>query len=154
MQKTLRYLEDYPVGGSEEFGEIVVDADEIRDFASKWDPQPFHLGDGGGPEGPYGGLIASGWHTGVMVMKMLVTQGAISGETSMGSPGLDIRWKAPVRPGDRLRAQLNITENRPSQTKPDRGTLRFDCIVRNQNDEVVMTIDWVAIIRRRPPTSP
>ena len=150
MQKTLRYLEDYPIGASEEYGEIVVTADEIREFASKWDPQPFHLGDGGGEGGPYGGLIASGWHTGCMVMKMLVTQGAITGETSLGSPGIDVRWTAPVRPGDRLRVTLTITENRPSQRKPDRGTLRFDAVTRNQRGETVMTIDWVAIVRRRP----
>lgn len=151
----LRYLEDYPVGLVRDYGEVLVDADEIRAFAAKYDPQPFHLGDGGGAASPFGGLAASGWHTCGMVMRMLVDQGFICGETSLGSPGLDrLRWTRPVKPGDRLRARIELTENRPSRSKPDRGSITFDLDVFNQRDEVVMTVSWIAIVRRRPPPAP
>lgn len=143
-----RYLEDYPQGSTADFGGIAFTADEIREFAGKWDPQPFHLGDGG-PNSPFGGLAASGWHTAATVMRVLVEK-YISEASSMGSPGLDIRWTAPVKPGDVLSAHIEVMENRRSQTKPDRGILVFDLTARNQNDVVVMTIHWTAIMRARP----
>lgn len=156
VQHAVRYLEDYPVGATAEVGEVVVDAGEIREFAAKYDPQFFHLGDGGGERSPFGGgLTASGWHTCGMVMRMLVNGGFITDASSLGSPGLDtLRWTRPVRPGDTLRALCTIVENRPSRSRDDRGAITFDVDVRNQNDESVMTVRWIGIIRKRPASGP
>ena len=146
-----RYFEDYEVGSSAELGEVHVDADEIVSFAKRYDPQPFHTDAEIAKRWPYGGLIASGWHTSAMMMRVIIEH-FIDGETSLGSPGLGpIRWKLPVRPGDVLRVRARITGNRRSQSKPDRGTLTMEVDVLNQNDEVVMTVEnWLAIFKARP----
>jgi acyl dehydratase len=149
-----RFLEDYPAGSAAEFGSVTVTADEIREFATRYDPQPFHTDPKRAEEWPYGGLIASGWHTAAMMMRLLVDR-FIDGEASLGSPGLGpIRWKLPVRPGDVLRVRARVTENRRSASKPDRGTLTFEVDVVNQNDEIVMTVEnWIALMRTRPSQS-
>ena len=146
-----RYLEDYPAGTTAELGSIVVSADEIVSFAKRYDPQPFHTDPEKAKTWPYGGLIASGWHTASMMMRVVVDH-FIDGETSLGSPGLGpIRWKLPVRPGDVLRVRARVVESRVSQSKPDRGTLTFDVDVLNQNGDVVMTVEsWMGIIKTRP----
>ncbi len=146
-----RYLEDYPAGTQAEVGAVRVTADEIVDFARRYDPQPFHTDPEVAKTWPYGGLIASGWHTCAMMMSVLVEK-FIDGETSLGSPGLGpVRWKVPVRPGDVLRVRARVVANRRSASKPDRGTLTFDVEVLNQHDESVMTIEnWLAIVRARP----
>lgn len=147
----VRYLEDFPEGAVAEIGHVRVTAEEIVAFAKQFDPQPFHVDPGAAKRWPYGGLIASGWHTCAMAMRVLVDE-FIDCDTSLGSPGLGpIRWKLPVRPGDELRVRVRVTENRASQSKPDRGTLVFEVEVFNQNDELVMTIEnWIAMIRARP----
>ncbi|HTD33870.1 MAG TPA: MaoC family dehydratase [Candidatus Elarobacter sp.] len=146
-----RYLEDYPVGSSAEIGSVQVTEDEIRSFATRYDPQPFHTDPEQAKRWPYGGLIASGWHTASMMMRVVVDE-FIDPETSLGSPGLGpIRWKLPVRPGDTLRVRARVVGSRVSQSKPDRGTLTFEIDVLNQNGETVMTVeDWLAIVRTRP----
>ncbi|MBV8369559.1 MAG: MaoC family dehydratase [Candidatus Eremiobacteraeota bacterium] len=146
-----RYFEDYEVGSSAELGAIHVDADEIVAFAKRYDPQPFHTDAEIAKRWPYGGLIASGWHTSAMMMRVIVEH-FIDGETSLGSPGLGpIRWKLPVRPGDVLRVRARITGAQRSRSKPDRGTITFEVEVLNQNGEVVMTVEnWMGIIRARP----
>jgi acyl dehydratase len=146
-----RYLEDYPAGSTAELGAIRVDADEIIAFATRFDPQPFHTDPERAKAWPYGGLIASGWHTCAMMMRLFIDE-FVDPETSLGSPGLGpIRWKAPVRPGDVLRVRARVTDNRRSQSKPDRGTVTFAVEVLNQNDEIVMTIeDWIAIVKAKP----
>ena len=147
----VRYLEDYPVGAEAEFGSVTVDEAELRAFAERYDPQPFHTDPEAAKRWPYGGLITSGWHTAAMAMRLMVDN-FIDGEASMGSPGLGpLHWKLPVRPGDTLRVRARVTSNRRSQSKPDRGTLVFECEILNQNDEVVMAIEnWIAIMRARP----
>ena len=147
----MRYLEDYPVGTSAEFGSAQVTAEEVREFATRYDPQPFHTDPHAAAKSPYGGLIASGWHTAALMMRILVDR-FIDGEASLGSPGLGpIRWKLPVRPGDVLRVRARILENRVSQSKPDRGMLTFEVEVINQRNEVVMVVEnWLAIVRTRP----
>lgn len=147
----LRYLEDYPVGSTAELGSVLVTEDEIRAFAERYDPQPFHTDPEKAKHWPYGGLIASGWHTAAMMMRVMVDE-FIDGEVSLGSPGLGpIRWKLPVRPGDVLRVRARVTDVRVSRSKPDRGTLTFVVDVVNQADEIVMTVDdWLAIMRTRP----
>lgn len=149
-----RYLEDYPVGSVAELGSVHVTADEIVAFARRYDPQPFHTDPEQAKSWPYGGLIASGWHTASMMMRVVVDH-FIDGQTSLGSPGLGpIRWKLPVRPDDVLRVRARVVESRVSQSKPDRGTLTFSVEVLNQNGDVVMTVDdWMGIIKTRPVTS-
>jgi acyl dehydratase len=146
-----RYLEDYPVGSTAEVGNVHVTEDEIIAFATRYDPQPFHVDAEAAKNWPYGGLIASGWHTSAMMMRAMVDN-FIDHETSLGSPGLGpIRWMRPVRPGDVLRVRARTVGNRRSESKPDRGTVTYEVEVRNQNDEVVMTVDnWLAIIKARP----
>ena len=145
-----RYLEDFAVGSSDEFGSITVSADEIVAFAQRYDPQPFHLDAEAAKRWPYGGLIASGWHTAAMMMRLVVDR-FIDGETSLGSPGLGpIAWKLPVRPGDVLRVRARVVGNRRSRSKPDRGSITFEVDVLNQHDEIVMTVEnWVGIVRAR-----
>ena len=146
-----RYLEDFPVGSSAELGRIHVTEDEIRAFATRYDPQPFHTDPEAAKRWPYGGLIASGWHTAAMMMRVIVDE-FIDPEASLGSPGLGpIRWMLPVRPGDVLRVRARITGNRRSQSKPDRGTLTMEVDVLNQDGAVVMTVEnWLAIFKARP----
>lgn len=145
-----RYFEDYEVGSSAEFGAIEVSAAEIVAFARRYDPQPFHL-PGADESSPYGGLIASGWNTAGLAMRVMVEH-VIDGETSLGSPGLGpIRWPLPVRPGDVLRVRVNVVAAKPSSKKPDRGTVTFQVEALNQHDEVVMVVeDWIGIVKRRP----
>ncbi|MBV9439534.1 MAG: MaoC family dehydratase [Candidatus Eremiobacteraeota bacterium] len=145
-----RYLEDFAPGEETTIGEAVVSADEIRAFASHYDPQPFHLDEGAAAE-KFGGLIASGWHTCALIMRLIVDN-FIDGETSLGSPGLGpIRWLHPVRPGQRLRARITVRQARPSRSKPDRGTLVFDVEAIDEYDIPVMTIEnWIGIVLRRP----
>jgi acyl dehydratase len=145
-----KYFEDFTVGASAEFGSVQVTADEIIAFAKQFDPQPFHVDPAAAQASVYGGLIASGWHTSAMTMRLLVDN-FIDGEASLGSPGLGpIRWKLPVRPGDVLRVRARITEVRRSTSKPDRGTVVFEVEVLNQRDETVMTIEnWIGIMRAR-----
>lgn len=145
-----RYLEDFVPGTSAEFGSALVTEEEIRAFATRYDPQPFHIDPEAAAETPYGGLIASGWQTAAIAMRMMVDH-YIDGDTSLGSPGIgQLRWRLPVRPGDVLRVRVRVTESRPSQSKPDRGIAVLEVDVLNQHDEVVMSIEnWVAIVRRR-----
>ena len=146
-----RYLEDFITGSVAEAGSVLVTEDEVLDFARRYDPQPFHTDPAAAKNWPYGGLIASGWHTAAMMMR-LVVDNFIDGETSLGSPGLGpIRWKLPVRPGDVLRVRARVLDNRRSQSKPDRGTVTLEVEVLNQCDEVVMTVEnWIALVLARP----
>jgi acyl dehydratase len=146
-----RYFEDYTPGASTELGSIPVTAEEIIDFARRYDPQPFHVDPEAAKQTPYGGLIASGWHTCALMMREVVDS-FVDGTTSLGSPGLGpIRWLLPVRPGDVLRMRATVIEARRSTTKPDRGTITLEVDVVNQDDKVVMRVEnWLAIIKTRP----
>jgi acyl dehydratase len=135
-----RYFEDYREGETFEFGDYCVTKEEIIEFAQRFDPQPFHVDQQAADATVFGGLIASGWMTASIGMRMMVDH-FISAKSSMGSPGVDeLRWPKPVRPGDRLRIRVSIITTRLSQTKPDRGVLQFYEEMLNQNDEVVMTL--------------
>jgi acyl dehydratase len=152
-QREQRWFEDYRPGLVLEFGAITVDEAEVVDFARRYDPQPFHVDAVAAARGAYGGLIASGWHTGSMMMRMLVEH-YLSPVSSLGSPGLDeLRWLAPVRPGDTLSVRLTIVEARRSQSKPDRGLVRAVIEVLNQRREAVMTVKAVnfTLCRTSPP---
>jgi acyl dehydratase len=149
---TLTHFEDFAVGESYEFGGHPVTADEIVEFATRYDPQSFHVDEDAAATGPFGGLVASGWHTAAIFMRMYV-DAILSTTASMGSPGVEeLRWLVPVRPGDVLRGRVTILEATPSAKRADRGTVhaRFEAL--NQRDEVVMTFvaRGLFALRQRP----
>ena len=145
-----RYFEDYAVGSVHEFGAIAVEEAEVIAFARRFDPQIFHVDPETARKTAFGGLIASGWHTGSLTMRLLVDH-YISHVASLGSPGIDaLRWLRPVRPGDTLSVRVTVTEARPSRSKPDRGIVRSFVEVLNGGREVVMTLSALTLILRRP----
>ena len=134
------YFEDFEPGQVFELGSHDVSEAEIVEFARRWDPQPFHVDPEAARESVFGGLIASGWHTGAMWMRLYVDS-MLGGAASMGSPGVEeLRWLAPVRPGDTLRGRLTVLDTTPSERRPDRGTVRIRGEMVNQDDVVVMTM--------------
>ena len=152
-----RYFEDYELGSVYEFGEITAEQDEMIAFANRYDPQVFHNDPAGAAKTPFGGLIASGWLTASLAMRLIVEH-YLSHAASLGSPGVDkVRWLKPVRPGDKLSVRATILEARRSRTKPDRGSIRALVEVLNQHRETVMTWKGINILRCRdaaPPEGP
>ncbi|HYB88852.1 MAG TPA: MaoC family dehydratase [Streptosporangiaceae bacterium] len=145
-----RYFEDFVPGSVHEFGPVVVDEAEIIEFARQYDPQPIHTDPEWARTGPFGGLIASGWHTAAIAMRLLVDQ-YLPPAASLASPGIDeLRWLRPVRPGDELRVRVTVIEARPSRSKPDRGLLRSRIEVLEGDGSAVMTMTGLNLIRRRP----
>jgi acyl dehydratase len=148
-----RYFEDFKVGDVVEAGSRKVTKEEIVAFAREFDPQPFHTDEAAAKETIYGGLIASGWHSGSMLMRMFY-EAVFRDAASMGSPGIDeLRWLKPVRPGDILSFRATVVEVTPSRSKPDRGLVRSFCELLNQHGEVVMSIKPVNFLLRRPPSA-
>ena len=144
-----RYFEDYAVGSACEFGPVEVTEAEVLEFARRFDPQPFHADPAAAATGPYGGLIASGWHTCAMTMRLLVGH-YLSPASSLGSPGVDeLRWLRPVRPGDRLRVRVTVEEARVSRGKPDRGIVRTLVESVNQDGEVALRLVATNLVLRR-----
>jgi acyl dehydratase len=149
-----RYLEDFLPGSVHEYGPTEVSEAEILEFAGKYDPQPIHVDPGWARTGPFGGLIASGWHTVALTMRLLVDNYLPAG-ASLGSPGIDeLRWLRPVRPGDMLSVRVTVAEARPSRSKPDRGLLRSLIEVVDGDGAVVMTMSALNLLRRRPTPPP
>jgi acyl dehydratase len=135
-----RYFEDYVPDSVHEFGAVAVEQDEVIDFARRFDPQVFHTDPELAKSTIYGGLIASGWHTAGLMMRLFADH-YLSKVASLGSPGIDeLRWKAPVRPGDELSVRVTVLETKRSRSKPDRGIVRSFIEVINQNREVVMSM--------------
>ena len=153
MPRPTRWFEDITTGSVYEFGDHEMTGADIIEFASRFDPQPFHIDPAAAGDSIFGGLIASGWHTGSVVMRLMVDH-YLTPESSLGSPGVDeIRWIVPVRPGDRLRVRSTVLDTEPSRSKPDRGIVHSRTEVLNQNDQMVMTLKGMAMIRRRPKVS-
>lgn len=146
-----RYFEDYHVGAVYEYGSIIVSEAEILDFAERYDPQPFHVDRDLALVGPFGGLIASGFHTSALFMRLFADH-YLSRVASLGSPGIDeLRWTIPVRPGDELWLRTSIVDARVSRSKPDRGIVRTTAEMLNQNDDdVVMHLSLMNLLARRP----
>lgn len=143
--------EDLTTGLQMTFGPKRVECDEVIDFASKFDPQPFHLSEEAGKASLFGGLAASGWHTCGMVMK-LMCDGFLLESSSLGSPGLEnLKWVKPVMVGDELTARLTIMDRRPMNSRADVGLTRSLWEALNQRGEVVLTIDSWAMFRLRAP---
>jgi acyl dehydratase len=146
-----RFFEDYLPGAVYEYGTVTVEQSEIIDFAKKFDPQFFHTDPEAAAHGPFGGLIASGWHTGSLMMRLLADH-FISKVASLGSPGIDeLRWLRPVRPGDSLRLRVSILDATRSRSKPDRGIVKTMVEVLNQNNETAMSLKAVNLILCRTP---
>ena len=146
----LRYFDDYLPGATYDCGSFSVNEAEILSFAIQFDPQPFHVDPSAAARGPFGGLIASGWHTAALVMRQLVDY-YLPAEASLGSPGLDeIRWPHPVRPGDTLRVRATVLEARRSQSRPDRGIMKTTIEAVNQGGQPVMHAVATNFLRVRP----
>ena len=146
----MRYFEDFKVGEVIESGTSTINKDEIMAFAREFDPQPFHTDEAAARGTMYGGLIASGWHSGSLMMRLFY-ESLFRDCASMGSPGIDeLRWLKPVRPGDTLRLRTTVLEVIESRSKPDRGLVRNFCELLNQAGEVVMTLKPVNFVARRP----
>lgn len=144
------YWEDFPVGSVREFGGITLTKEEIIDFATKFDPQPFHLDEEAAKHSLFGRLCASGWHTCALAMRMMCDAYLLE-TASLGSPGLEnIRWLKPVYPGDTLHARSVVLEARPMESKPHVGLLRTRWEVINQHNEDVMQMEGYGMFRRRP----
>ena len=135
-----RYFEDYVDGAVHDFGSIAVKESEVVDFAKRFDPQPFHMNPELAKHSIYGGLIASGWHSASLMMRLFVEH-YLSHVASLGSPGVDeLRWLKPVRPGDVLSLRVTVSKTSRSRSKPDRGIVHSYVETLNQNGEVVMTM--------------
>ncbi len=146
----LRYWEDFPVGYEAVHGTHEVTEEEILRFAREFDPQPYHADPAAAREGPFGGLIASGWHTAALYMAMFV-RSQLLGAAGMGSPGVEeLRWLVPVRPGDVLTGRSRVVEAWPSETSPGRGTVVGEHEFVNQRGEVVMRMRVRGHLARRP----
>lgn len=145
-----RYFEDYVAGSVHEFGSIVVDEQDVIDFGKRFVPLSYHTDREAAKTSIYGGLIASGWHTAALMMR-LYTDNYLSKIANLGSPGADeLRWDLPVFPGDQLSIRVTVLEARCSSSKPDRGIVRSFCEILNQKREVVMTVKMVNFVRTRP----
>ena len=147
---TGRYFEDYAVGQT--FGSLRmrVDAERVRSFASEFDPQPFHLDAAAAARTVFRGLVASGWHTAAMSMRLFV-DGDLKPEGGIVGMGFDeFRWPRPVRPGDELRLKSEVLEVRPSSSRPQLGLIKVRTTTLNPNDEPVQIMVGNLLVRRRP----
>ena len=144
-----RWFEDYVPGAVHDLGSMVVDEQEVIAFARQFDPQPFHLDKERAEKSAFGGLIASGWHTASMVMRLIVDH-YLSEISSEGSPGIDeLRWLRPVHPGDQLSVRITILDARRSRSRPERGIVRSQIETLNQDGEIVMHLTSTIFIRCR-----
>ena len=144
------YFEDFEVGQVITTAGLTITESQIVDFALLYDPQPFHVDAEAAAESPFGGLIASGFQTLALTFRLLFQEGVLA-KCGLGSPGMDeLRWLAPLRPGDRLSAEAEVLELRASKSKPDRGTLLLGFRTLNQHGTVIMTFRTIVLVRRRP----
>lgn len=144
------YFEDFVPGNVIQLGSRTVSEEEIIGFARQFDPQPFHVDKDAAAHSIFGDVIASGWHTCGLIMR-LVVDGFLNESSSMGSPGIEeIRWILPVRPGDTLSVTAETLESRPSTSKPDRGIILTMWRAVNQDGKLVCTIKGMGMFGRRP----
>ena len=148
----MQFYEDLAVGQKQAFGRYEVTREEVIEFASKYDPQPFHLDDEAAAATHFGRLSASGWHTCAMTMAMLVENLKANRQAGLGSPGIDqLRWKKPVFPGDTLRCESVVIEKRRSGSRPEMGIFKSSLTGFNQNDEPVLEMVSNGLISTRDP---
>ena len=148
----MQFYEDLAIGQKQAFGRYEVTREEVIEFASKYDPQPFHLDDDAAAATHFGRLSASGWHTCAMTMAMLVENLKANRQAGLGSPGIDqLGWKKPVFPGDTLRCESVVIEKRRSGSRPEMGIFKSSLTVFNQNDEPVLEMVSNGLISTRDP---
>ncbi|MBM0168782.1 MaoC family dehydratase [Altererythrobacter sp. C41] len=151
----MNYYEDIEVGAKQSFGRYEVTREEVTDFASKYDPQPFHLDDEAAAKTHFGRLSASGWHTCAMTMAMLVENMKSQTQAGLGSPGVDqLKWLRPVYPGDTLRCETEVIEKRRSKSRRDMGLFKSRIRVFNQDDTPVLEMTSNGLISVRDPEAP
>ena len=149
------YYEDHEIGKRASFGRYDVTREEVVEFASKYDPQAFHLADEAAAKTHFGRVSASGWHTCAMTMAMMVENMKNVQQAGLGSPGVDqLMWKKPVYPGDTLRVESEVTEKRRSKSRREMGIFKSRAQVFNQNDEVVLEMTSNGLIAVRDPDAP
>lgn len=149
----VRYAEDYRPGEIFELGTYVITEQEIVEFATRYDPMPFHVDRAAAARSIYGGLTASGWQS-CLIMIGMMHKGFICSQTSLGSPGMEFKWLKPVRPGDRLAGQVEVEEVRVSRSKPGLGFVTNVATLTNQLGEIVYSTRNVAIFRTRAGLNP
>lgn len=148
------YWEDFSKGNVAEYGPRLVSREEIVAFAAEFNPQPFHLDEDAARASMFGGLAASGWHSCSLLMR-IIADGFVVNSSSMGSPGVDeVKWLAPVRPGDRLTVRATVLETRASRTRPEMGLVNFLFEMFNQAGMTVMTLTTTSMFGRRVPGAP
>jgi acyl dehydratase len=146
-------FEDFPPGRFGSFGPRHVTREEILAFATEFDPQPMHLDEEAAKQSLLGGLSASGWHLCSIMMRMMV-DGFMGHAASLGSPGVnEVRWLAPLRPGDDLMLDVDVTEARPSRSRPDTGIVTFRCTVRNAAGQALCEMVSPIMVGRRASAS-
>jgi acyl dehydratase len=150
MSDGLIYFEDLEIGTKASFGRYEVTREEVLEFARKYDPQPFHLSDEAAAQTHFGRISASGWHTCAMTMAMLVANLSDRKQAGLGSPGQDeLRWHKPVYPGDVLRVETELLEKTRSRSRPEMGSMKSKIRVYNQDDQLVMSMTGIGLIRVR-----
>jgi acyl dehydratase len=149
-----RYFEDYAQGAVYRYGPVTVARDEVVAFAAAYDPQPMHIDEAAAAAGPWGGLIASGWHTAVLLMRLYVDN-FLSPVSALVSPGVDeLRWKMPVRPGDALTVKVTVLETRRLSSDPMKGVLKVRMEGVNQHGEPVASLIGTTFMKCRAPEQP
>jgi acyl dehydratase len=144
------HLEDFAAGQKFQSGTALVDAESIKRFAAEFDPQPIHLDEEAGRGSLFGGLVASGWHTAAMTMKLIVGSELRIAGGSIGAGVEQMQWPRPVRPGDMLHLVSEVLEVRPSKSRSDRGIVKIKTTTLNQADQPVMVMVSSLIVPRRP----
>ena len=148
MVEPIRSFDDLSVGQEFRFGTMSMPLEDVLEFARRWDPQPFHTDEARARESPFGGLIASGIHTLAAAFGHMIRTGFVE-QVSMGGAGLDVRWPAPVRPGDEIAVTGRVEELTPSRSRPDRGTVKFRYAgTRTSDGAVVIEIAATHVFRR------
>jgi len=145
-----RYFEDYAVGQKFGSGTVTVTAERIKSFGREFDPQPFHTDEEAARNTFFGGLVASGWHTASMSMRLFVESDITPVGGSVGAGGSDLSWPRPTRPGDTLRIESEVLDLRASKSRPEIGIMKVKLTTYNQNDEVVQIAHPTMIVPRRP----
>jgi acyl dehydratase len=154
MSRIVYHWEDLLPGSVRELGKVTPSAEDIKDFAEQFDPQPFHLDELAGRRSIFGNLCASGWHTCALAMRLTVDN-FLNESSSMGSPGLEsLRWLKPVYPGDTLSLRHTILESRPLRTRADIGMVRSSWEMFNQHGDKVLHMEGYGMFRRRNPATP
>jgi acyl dehydratase len=151
--RDVRYFEDYVPGLTVDCGSFTMNEADIIAFASQYDPQPFHIDPVAAKDGPFGGIIASGWHTSSLMMRLLIEH-YISPESGLGGAGIDeLRWPKPVRPGDTLHLRATVLAARRSASKPDRGIVKTLMELKNSSGDLVLTGTAINLVLLRAPSA-